>query len=277
MKYVIVKPNCREFANHVWNYLSIYAYGLETGARVYNPSFFTWHRYFNLSEHTPFGGKILLSLYGSYLIRARAACVRLTLGVMTYLPPTRPLVTNGKACGATYFIGWLFRNPVGLEKYRNELVSAFRPKEHVLNEVEAALAPFGGKRLIGVHLRQQPYKGFGDDFLVPLPRVRRIIEEYLYEKKWDIADVALVIVSDNEVDPAAFKGFASLISHENEVPNLFLLSKCSAVIGTNSSFSNLAAWFGNVPHIVTTNEPIDWEYYRSRATYFENKYATFAQ
>ena len=48
------------------------------------------------------------------------------------------------------------------------------------------------------------------------------------------------------------------------------------VIGTNSTFGNVAAWLGDVPHVVTINEPIDWQYYRGKTAYFENKYATFA-
>src|SRR3989344_30501 len=260
-KYIIIKPNCRELANHLWNYISIYAYGLETGAPVYNPSFFEWHRYFNLSGGKLRIPKIFLSLYGSYLVRMRASCVLLTISEVTYLPPTRPLVVRKSPCDTTYFIGWLFRNPLGLEKYRSEIVSAFAPKKHILKKIEDALAPFRGKKLIGIHLRQQPYKGFEDgSFLVPPARVRAIVDEYLREQKLTIEDVELITVSD-----------------EYDVTNLFLLSRCSVVIGTNSTFSNLAAWFGNIPHIVTTNDPVNWEYYRDKATYFENKYATFAQ
>lgn len=290
-KYVIIKPNCRELANHLWNYLSIYAYGMETGTRVFNPSFFEWHQYFNLNKKESFMTKTaslfpalkglwgaINVLYGSYLIRARASCVRLTLGITLYLPPTRSLVTSGDVCETMYFIGWHFRNPAGLEQHRDALIAAFMPKERVLKKIEDALAPLKGKRLIGVHLRQQPYNGFPDgDFLIPVSRVRRIIDEYLREKNLNVKGVALVIVSDANIDPTAFEGFVTHVHCGNDAPSLFLLSRCSIVIGSNSTFSNLAAWFGNVPHLVTTNEPIDWGYYRNPATYFENKYATLAQ
>ena len=276
-KYIIVKPNCRELANHLWNYMSIYAYGLETEARVYNPAFFEWHRYFNLRGRKMCIRKMLLSLYGSYLIRVRARCVQLTLGITTYLPPTKPLI-GGDACETTYFIGWHFRNPVGLARHRDALITAFMPKERILKKIEDVLTTLYGKRLIGVHLRQQPYKGFPDgDFLVPISRTRRIVEEYLREQKLDVKDVALIVVSDKNIGSATFGSFTTYVSREDEVVNLFLLSKCSIVIGSNSTFANLAAWFGNVPHIVVLNESVDWDYYRNRQKYFENKYATFAQ
>jgi hypothetical protein len=272
-KFVIIKPNCRELANHLWNYLSVYAYGLETRAHIQNPSFVEWHRYFNLSEkeslitrmiaRTPFFHqvwKMACVLYGSYLVRFCARCVRLTLGITTYLPPTRALASEN-GCETTYFIGWHFRNPIGLGKYRDALTTAFTPTESVLKKIEDVLKPFREKQLIGVHMRQQPYKGFEDgSFLVSRERVDTIIAEYLRENRLDAKDVELITVSD-----------------KYDVTSLFLLSKCDVVIGDNSTFSNLAAWFGDVPHIVATNEPVDWEYYKNRSEYFENKYATFAQ
>lgn len=290
-KLVIIKPNCKELANHLWNYLSIYAYGIETGARVYNPSFFAWHRYFNLSKKESLatklisslpslGGiwKMICSLYGSALIGACAHCVRLTLGITLHLPPTKPLVAQGKACDTTYFIGWHFRNVVGLERHQEALISAFMPKENILKEIRNTLAPLQGKRLIGIHLRQEPYKGFEDEnFLISPSRMRRILDEYLQENKLSAENVALVIVSDKPVAETAFGDFSTHLRYGNDVTSLFLLSKCSVVIGTNSTFSNLAAWFGNVPHIVESNNPIDWAYYRDATAYFENKYATFAQ
>ena len=289
-KYIIIKPNCREFANHLLNYLSIYAYGIETGVPVQNPAFFEWHQYFNLTKkESPFTKmissfpafrsvwKTLLSFYGSYVIRANARCVRLTLGITMSLPPTKQLI-GVNTCETTYFIGWHFRNPVGLERYRDILTATFMPRESILKEIEDALIPLQGKRLIGVHLQQHPFKGFEDEpLLVPLPRVRRIIDEYLHEKKLDAKDVVLIIVSDKDVGQAALGDFATHVRRGNDITSLFLLSKCSVVIGSNSIFSNLAAWFGNMPHIVATNEPMDWEYYRNSKGYFENKYATFAQ
>jgi len=289
--YAIVKPNCRELANHLLNYLSIYAYGLETGVRVRNPSFIEWHRYFNLKIQESFLTRMIASLpilhgvwkaayklYGSYLIRFCKKCVRLTLGITTYLPPTRALLAPENGCETTYFIGWHFRNPVGLEKYREALVAAFTPHQNIFKRIESILAPLRGKQLIGVHLRQEPYRGFKDGgFLVSPTRVRRIVDEYLHEKNLNATDIALVVVSDKKVDPTTFHGLTIHTQYGNDVTSLFLLSKCTVVIGTNSTFSNLSAWFGNVPHLVTTNEPMDWAHYASVTTYFENKYATFAQ
>lgn len=288
-KFIIIQPNCRELANHLWNYLSVYAYGLETGTPVQNPSFVEWHLYFDLVKNEPVMTRMFsyfpalarvwrafLDLYGSYLIRVRQSCVMLTLSAITYLPPTR-LMTNTAVCDATYFIGWLFRNPLGLERYRDKLVTAFTPREPILKKMGCMLAPFSGKHLIGIQLRQKSFNGFKDEhFIVSPARIRIIVDEYLREKKLSAKDVALFIVSDEDVHPSVFEGFTTRVHCGNTVPNLFMLAKCNVVIGTNSTTSNLAAWFGNIPHIVESNKPMDWDYYRNEETYFENKYATFA-
>lgn len=288
-KLVIIKPNCHKLENNLWNYLSIYAYGIETGTRVLNPSFLKWHCYFNLYKKELFLTRIISFIpalhdlwliiqkfYGSYLIRFCTLCVRLTSGTLENLPPTGPERALDP-CNTTYFIGWLFRNPVGLERHRNALVTAFAPKEALCNNIEACLTPLRGKHLIGVQVRQQPYRGFEDKPFVVYPtRVRAIVDEYVRENTLTSKDVAFVIISDITIDPSVFEGYTAHVRTGNDVTSLFLLSKCSVVIGTNSTFSNLAAWFGNVQHIVTTNEPIDWEYYRNHTLYFQNKYATFA-
>lgn len=278
-KIVITKPGCKTLASHLWNYISIYAYGLETGAQVVNHSFSNWHRYFNLERggRVSFLGRLrgmIDVFYGSYALRAHKRCSLLAVNEIVYLSPT----TAKKTCHTLYCIGWFFRNPLGLERYRAEIITAFMPQQFILTRIQAALAPLRGKHLIGVELRQKPYPGFPQgDFLVSPKRVRHIVEEYLREKRLRAEDVALIIVSDTPVDRTVFRGFKTHFSNEEEVAALFLLAKCSVVIGTNATFSNLAAWFGNVPHLVATNEPIDWAYYTDQADYFENKYATFAQ
>ena len=39
-KIIILKHGGGELANQLWNYLSVYAFGLERGISVLNPSFF---------------------------------------------------------------------------------------------------------------------------------------------------------------------------------------------------------------------------------------------
>ena len=266
-KLIIVKPGCKELGNELVNRMSIYAYGLEIGARVVNHSAYGY----------PWLLKAAHALYARYIGTRNGACSLRAWRAPIFLPPTKPLPI-AQTCGSLYFFGWVFRNPVGIEKYRKEIVVAFTPHERVRENIRSTVSSLPAERtLIGVHVRQKPFLGFPHgDFLISAKRVRTVVDEYMREKNLHARDVALIIVSDLPIPEETFAGYDHRVVYGNTETNLFLLARCSAVIGTNTTFSNVAAWFGTVPHIVTTHEPMDWEYYRNKAAYFENTYATFA-
>lgn len=266
-KLVIVKPGCKELGNELINQMSIYACGLEIGAQVVN--------------HSSFGYSYLLrvahAIYARYIGKRGAECSLRAWRAPIFLPPTKPLPVS-QSCDALYFFGWIFRNPVGIEKYRKEILAAFAPNKQIQKGISDIVSALPAERtLISIHVRQRPFAGFPDgDFLVSIKRVRQIVDEYMREKDLNARDVALIIVSDLPVPEETFAGYDHRVVYGNTETNLFLLARCSAIIGTNTTFSNVASWFGNIPHIVTTKEPVDWEYYRDKTVYFENEYATFA-
>ena len=266
-KLVIVKPGCRDFGNELINHMSISAYGLETGAQVVN--------------HSPFGYpsvlKMLHALYARYIGWRYGKCSLRAWRAPLFLPPTKPLPAT-MSCDTLYFFGWVFRNPAGIARYRRELCTAFAPSKKVQGKVTENLADLPpGRRYIGIHLRQRPFPGFPEgDFLVPLERTREAIDAYIQRQGLHADEVALCIVSDLPVPKDTFAEYAHRIYYGNTETNFFLLARCSVVIGTNTTFANTAAWFGNVPHIVITDMPVDWAYYQEKDIYFENRYATFA-
>lgn len=265
-KIVIVKPGCRELGNELLNHMSIYAYALETGAHLINHSGF---------GHTGLR-RVLHALYARIIKRMHRTATLEAWRAPVYLPPTKAL--SRKLPGSSlYLYGWLFRNPEGITKYREELLQEFGPSPAVQKKIQNILLPQQNKTLIGVHLRLTKFTGFPEgDFLVSATRVERIVDEYLQENNLDIKNIALIIISDSKLPEDTFGSYLTHMSLNASQTNLFLLSKCSVVIGTNTAFANLAAWFGNVPHVVTTNNPLDWVYYKNRVQYFTNKYATFA-
>ncbi len=244
--FYIIEYRAQKMANRLLASLSIHAAALEVGARMRDLSFL---------ERTPFAWLIdRLTRQGGGIW---------ALGAPKFLPPTKPLGERYTNLGSVYFFGWMFRNPIGMDRHRVELLRRFGPKPRIQKKLTTLLAPLQGKKLIGIHLKLEPFKGFEDgEFLVSRQRVQEIVDEYLRESGLQPHDTCLVEVSD-------------IGEQKDDILGLHLLSRCSVVIGDNSTFSNLAAWFGNIPHIVTTNVPIDWPYYRGKTGYFENKYATF--
>lgn len=253
--FIIVEHRAKELANCLWNDVSITAFGMETGARVINTTRLEHLRFWRFL-HMPYARMVDVA--------TRKSCGIWTTGTPKPLPPTVSLSKKFEACNTLYFFGWLFRNPVGLKKYRNALIKKFAPCARVQKKVQSILATLPSNRiLIGMHRRQRPFTGFENgEFLVSRARMQDIVDEYLSEHRLKKEEVTLIEVSD-------------VGEQKNDRTGLHLLSKCSVVIGDNSTFSNLAAWFGDVPHIVATEEPMDWPYYEDKKNYFENKYATF--
>jgi len=246
--------------------MSVYAYGLSLGAPVVFRNWF---------EYTP-GLRFLHALYWRLM---RNLHNPLSVWVWTnwkLLPPSRALGEKWAGKKTLYFFGWLFRNPVGFEQYRKELLTQFGASEHEQATIEKTLSGNADKTRIGVYIRLRPLRFFPNgDYLISLARTESVVAEYLERHSLTKDDVVLVIVTDTTLPRDAFPSYTSCELSGDTRKNLLLLASCNMVIGTNAMFPNLAAWFGNVPHIVTTDEPIDWDYY-THTQYFENKYVTFA-
>ncbi len=305
MKSIIIfKYGDGELANQLWNYVSIYAYGLEKGVPVFNPSFYEYHSSFKFLEEENGMVKSMAKLFEDYFGRkqknwkkfwrkiyriypfyiyltqkSRIISSDKSSNSVVALPPTGNIETfrQKEDQNKVYFDGWLFRNPVGLNKYRKEIISAFCPRDKIVEKVHNRIAELAAKyeKIVGIHIRQGDYVTFKDGhYLIPADRVRTIIDEYIKRNSVIINKTVFVIASDGPIEPKIIQGLNCHISKENAVTDLFLLSACDVVIGSNSSFGDFAAWYGNIPHIIMTKETIDWEYYDSKKEYFENKFCT---
>jgi len=85
-----------------------------------------------------------------------------------------------------------------------------------------------------------------------------------------------VITSDGPINADEFPGLNVTVSKNNAVTDLFLLASTDVIIGSNSTFGAFASYYGNIPFIVMQKEKIDWEYYKNKDKFFENKYCTVA-
>ncbi|MDP3962623.1 MAG: hypothetical protein Q8Q03_02035 [bacterium] len=298
-KIIILKHGGGELANQLWNYISIYAYGLEISAEVQNPSFFEYHSHFNFLKNESPLTRFFSSWFrdstarrGSlknrfwrniYLILVRIMkpfsknswiSSENEMNQVVYIPPTSSLdfLDNVKI---GYFSGWLFRNPVGLAKYRKNIISAFAPSKDTEKRVEDIIQPLRKEyeKIIGIHLRQSDYRTFkGGDYFISQTRVKEIIDEFIQKNSIDKNRILFLMTSDGPIESGIFRNLNAYISKENSVTDLFLLSSTDMIIGSDSSFGAFASWYGNIPHIIMTKNPIDWTYYADKKKFFENKY-----
>lgn len=297
--------------NQLWSYASIYAYCIEKGYHCENWSFFEYAHYFKATLpqslllrfffFVPFAHnekrlyayrtRVWRNLYRLFIVLPVSIfCDKQIVYTNTqandvyYLPPTADssLFLSGleNSLQPIYFSfvsRGVFRNPVGLKKYRESITSYFAPVSQVENRVNKFVDPLRRqyKVLIGVHLRQTNYAQFKKGkYLVSQERARDILTEYCKQKGYSPNEVCFVIASDGIVDQEVFRGFNIEISAHNAGEDLFILSSCDVIIGSDSTFGSFASYYGDIPHIIIKNDPMDWEYYADKNAYFVNKYFT---
>lgn len=309
-KLIIIQHNGGELANQLWNFISIYAYSLEKKLELKNYSFFEYSQYFNIPVSNKIIKKIFFKPFEGHTKRRDSKKTRFYRKLYKifvilveffnkknivdsssknnlpyYLPPSTEIkkefidLENNNTKNI-YFKGWLFRNPTGIEKYRNEIIEYFKPKKDTVDLIDNMTEGIRSRyqKLIGVHIRQGDYKTFKDGkYFIDQIRTREIIEEYLNQNNLHIGDVCFIITSDGEIDANIFDGLNFVTSSHNLVEDMYLLSSTDIIIGSNSSYGNIAAYFGNIPHFIMENEKIDWGYYEGKNEYFINKYCTMVK
>ncbi len=302
-KISIIRYGDGELANQLWNYVSIYAFALETKSIVSNPSFYEYHSSFKLLKNEDILIRLLSKLFENNnkrknsflkqfwrkmyriysiltikLVKGELISSESTENKTVYLLPSpQSIKIDQNRTEKLYFSGWLFRNPIGLEKYRRELTIAFSPNEKITDRVHEIIKVLSLKyeKIIGIHIRQGDYKRFkGGKYFIKEKRMVEIIHEYIRINGLMKDKIVFVITSDGPIDENNFKDLNIYISKEDAISDLFLLSATDLIIGSDSTFGDFSAWYGNIPHIIATNEDIDWTYYNSRNKFFENKYCT---
>lgn len=306
-KIVILASSSNRLANQLWNFMSIYAYCLERTYECQNPSFFRYHRFFSFPKRRSMASLLFSFLNALPWQRARGFSYSFHEKYITwirehkkqrviadkrepyvfYLPPSEMTMPEYKealsqieksASNIFYFDGWLFRNPVGIEKYRKEITAYFAPRKDIREKIENFILELQKKysAIIGVHIRQDDYKTFkGGKYFFTQEEVRKILDEYLQFSGKDRAQTAFVICSDGPIDRNAFAGLNIVFPQGNAMEDLFTLAKTEVIIGSNSTYGAFASYYGNIPFIIFEHSGIEWDYYRDKKGYFENKKSTF--
>jgi hypothetical protein len=309
-KIIILQHNGGRLANQLWNFASIYAYSLEKKYECRNYSFFEYGHYFEriktdnllvdvlffrtfeaLEYIFPFkvARKIARILYGSYVRSMeffhKDEMIRYGDNNQNpyYLPPTRQSIGSLKMLeenndiGKVYFYGWLFRDPAGLEKYRDRVVAYFTPGERYLKNANEQIRKLRSEynRIIGVHIRKGDYKSWnGGNFSIDEKRFREVLDEYVRHFTVDPGKTAFLFFSDGRVDLSTFNGLHTFSPYNRyDVGDLYELSMCDVIIGSDSTFGAFASYYGKIPFIVATNDAMQWDYYNDKRSYFENKFS----
>lgn len=260
MKVIFIQShNGGRLANQLWNFVSIYAYCLEKGYVLINPTFKDYAKNFEqfkdnslLSPNLKlpnFLNKNWATIFMNICLKINS---KVKIGTILQtgedsdaiiLPPT-----NNKFKIDTpiaFFNGWLFRNNEGMKKFGNEIRYKFRPTseyQKIIDDFYSALDQ--SKMKIAIHIRRTDYKQHLDGkYYFEIEEYKKVMKKLLneYKKKSPL----FVIFSDEDRSEEEFSEFKDVVISKNPfIVDLFLLSRCDLIVGPPSSFTQFAAWYG---------------------------------
>lgn len=141
-----------------------------------------------------------------------------------------------------YLLGWRYLNPVGIQRYRREILAATTPTDALVQDASSFAARLDPLRLwIGVHVRGTDYKQFlGGKHALPLETTKQAMAEAA--RRFAPAEVGFVIFSDEPRTREEFAGFETVISGGKAEEDLFRMATLPGLIGPMSTFSTWAMY-----------------------------------
>lgn len=264
---IIEKGNTR-LGNKLLIFASVYAWCLESGFSLWNPSFWryadAWPRFSGdlmVSPNQPFRiGRTLSGVLGGRRICCSALrrIRRMGLGQdvrppggksFVDLPPSGDLSTP---CSSLYFITkFCVRNPVGLVRHGARIRELFQigpQRSASAGRFFAQLASPKRPR-IAVHIRMTDYRHhFGGAFYLALDAYKKAMSETLtLLRARGTPPPLFAIFSDENRDESEFPEFDAFVSRGTTIEDMDRLSLMDGIIGPASTFSSWAAYFGQRP------------------------------
>lgn len=278
---IILRHNGGQLGNQLLLYTSIFAYCLEKDYKCTNYSFYEYNKYFQfknrnfwirifekLSEVKFNKSRVIVYFiykYTSYLLQTFKKGLLVKADPMNtfYLPPTPTGIiehqrmirrVENSSDKLIYIDGWSFRNPVGLRKYRKQIIKFFLPKEEIIKKAREFIEPLKERfSLIGVHIRQGEYKNkkfMRGEWYFNEEEVADILKSYLKKEAKNPEKILFILCSDGPLDISYFTDLKIQIGIGKLMEDLITLSMCDTIIGSNSTFGSFAAYIGDIPFFI---------------------------
>jgi len=159
-----------------------------------------------------------------------------------------------------FLYGWLFRDKPIVEKHIDIIRKVFKPVEphysNVINHIKKSR--IDTDILVGVHIRKGDYaKWKGGKYFYEnevYAKAMRSIKEQLPQDK----RITFLICSNEPINMADFEGLTIVTATNQFIEDLYELSLCDYIVGTLSTYSLWASFYGGVPlcHILDKQQPI---------------------
>jgi len=168
--------------------------------------------------------------------------------------------------------GWLFRDKINQNKYKELVLDTWTPNHNFLKNINTYYNKYkvGHDILIGIHVRRGDYKRFegGKWYFAPEQYYQKMIEISSL-KKFEGKKIGFVICTNEKDMSLQNPENLSLFNDQRHfVEDLYLLAKCDYIVGPPSTFSLWASFYGDVPLLMIENvsTTIDDNYFTSNTS-----------
>ncbi|MBU0647428.1 alpha-1,2-fucosyltransferase [Patescibacteria group bacterium] len=278
MNKIIIINSPGRMANKLHLYASIYAYCLEKEYKCANYDFKKFKKYFNIPA-PKFNLKTeILKLLIKIATRIKflsflknAFLEQIIDGSQEFLlsPDTNNNVKQKEILARIdkssnknyYFNGWLFRSYVGIEKYHAEIKEYFKPRQEYLALITQFINELKNKYklIIGVHIQQGDYKTWRlGEYFFNFSQINNILNELQNNLLYKKEEIIFVLCSDEAIEKNKFINLNFVKGLGNEISDLYTLSECDLIIGSNSTYNAWAAYYGRKPRVIFSKEKINW-------------------
>lgn len=283
-KIVIIQHNGGRLANQLWLIAYVYAFCLDRGYDLEFPFFYEYSSLLEMQQHLPWLSRVAQFLITSTSINRSLVFEMYKLIISVYLklrrkyvidsthspiflPPSNTAANNRVSekklsniaqQKEAYFVGWQFRNPIGMKKYRKHIQQLIHPPTLAQEDINRLIQPLRRQyqTLVGVHIRQGDYTKFenGRYFISP-ESVANILKQYI--SRHSSQNIVFIICSDGPVDPHIFADVPFVLGLGEPMQDLFTLAACDLVIGSFSTYGYFAAEYAGIPFYTFQNGSIE--------------------
>jgi hypothetical protein len=278
MSLVIMSGSTGRLGNQLFLFAHFIANATEYGYTIINPSFYRFAPFFigshnnYLSQYPP----RQITLKGHYLLapplhrlcnyHARL-CSKYNLARLLFpvIDISRSLDRRNEAynlSSASFHnirrqsviasvYGYMFRDFESFTKHHNTVRAYFQPIPSIFANTAQIVnnAKRGNEILIGVHIRQTDYRTWEHGRYFYDTSVYASVMRHCLEL-WPHKRIAFLICSDEPQDVAYFKGLRVHVGVGELIEDLYSMASCDYLIGTQSTYSQWASFYGNVPRYV---------------------------
>jgi len=295
-KLFTIGLRCGRLANRTILFANLIALAEESGHRVIN---YTYHSYAGLFESThenvhcaypvpkrkswldriPVAGAAIRKTRILYhltrytgLINERLPIFGKSVVTLRQLPDRHITLLDGpevqekiRLAKLVFVYDWRFRAPKLVEKHGDKIRAYFRPLEKFESVGRAAVDPLrrNADIVVGVHIRQGDYRGWkGGKFFYPVERYAAWMHELAAQ--FTGRKISFLVCSDEPRNAGEFPGLTVGFGTNSPVGDLYALARCDYIMGTKSTFSEWASFYGGKPlrHFLDGNASAKLENFR---------------